>query len=206
MKKPTIAKSPKKRGRPKKGETRPEKPQKRLERQPFQPLEEMLAELPTACDFGRKTNSKGHGHTWAGYKLHADVADGGIAISVLLSSASMHDSQAAIPLATMTHHQVTNLYDLMDAAYDSPEIRDHSRSLGHVEIIDHNKRRGPRIEMSPAQKIRYRERSTPERYFGRLKDDLGGRFVRVRGHAKVLTHLMFGIIALNVEQTLRMLC
>ena len=206
IKKRIMTKASRKRGRPKKGELVAEKPQKRLERQRKQGLNEMIAELPTECDMGCKSTSKGYAHTWIGYKLHADVSDGGVAISVLLSSASLHDSQAAIPLATMTSQRVTNLYDLMDAAYDCPAIRDHSRSLGHVDIIDHNKRRGTKMKFAPAEAVRYRERSTSERYFGRLKDDLGARFVRVRGHKKVLTHLMFAVIALNVQQTLRMIC
>ena len=52
------------------------------------------------------------------------------------TSASLHDSQVAIPLATMTDARVTNLYDLMDSAYDAAEIREHSEALGHVAIID----------------------------------------------------------------------
>ncbi|MDM8563878.1 transposase [Candidatus Marithioploca araucensis] len=40
----------------------------------------------------------------------------------------------------------------------------------------------------------YRERSASERVNGRLKDEFGGRHVRVRGNAKVLCHLMFGIL------------
>ena len=36
-----------------------------------------------------------------------------------------------------------------------------------------------------------------------VQDDFGGRQVRVRGHAKVLCHLMFGILALTVEQLVR---
>ena len=55
------------------------------------------------------------------------------------------------------------------------------------------------------EQVRYRERSTVERVNGRLKDDFGGRQVRVRGHAKVLCHLMFGILALTVTQLLRLL-
>ena len=38
----------------------------------------------------------------------------------------------------------------------------------------------------------------------RLKDEFGGRHVRVRGDAKVLCHLMFGIIALTVDQLMRL--
>ena len=90
---------------------------------------------------GTKKNSKGYRDTWVGYKLHLDVADGQIPISCLLTSASLHDSQAAIPLATMSAERTTNLYDLMDAAYDAEPIRAHSRSLNHVPLIDSNPRR-----------------------------------------------------------------
>ena len=41
-----------------------------------------------------KKDSKGYKSTWVGYKLHIDVADGQIPISCLLTSASLHDSQA----------------------------------------------------------------------------------------------------------------
>jgi len=40
--------------------------------------------------------------TWRGYKLHIDTADCGIPLSAILTSTSVHDSQTAIPLATMT--------------------------------------------------------------------------------------------------------
>ena len=49
----------------------------------------------------------------------------------------MHDSLAAIPLSLMTAQRVTNCYDLMDAPYCSSVLREHSRSLGHVPLIDH---------------------------------------------------------------------
>ena len=129
-----------KRGRPKKGEERP-KVLKRLDRQAAMTLPAMLNDLPTDCDVGMKKDSKGYKSTWVGYKLHLDVADGQIPISCLLTSASLHDSQAAIPLATLSAERTTNLYDLMDAAYDAEPIRQHSRSLGHVPLIDTNPRR-----------------------------------------------------------------
>ena len=53
--------------------------------------------------------------------------------------------------------------------------------------------------------LRYNERSGAERVNGRLKDDFGKRYVRVRGHAKVLCHLMFGILALTCDQLLRLI-
>ena len=79
-----------------------------------------------------------------------DTTDCGVPVSALLSSASMHDSLAAMPLAMMTAERVTNCYDLMDAAYCSSVLRDHSRSLGHVPLIDHNPRKGEKIEFAPS--------------------------------------------------------
>ena len=38
----------------------------------------------------------------------------------------------------------------------------------------------------------------------RLKEEFGGR-VRVRGPGKVMCHLMFGILALTVEQLMRLI-
>jgi hypothetical protein len=38
-----------------------------------------------------------------------------------------------------------------------------------------------------------------------LKDQYGGRQVRVRGHDKVYAHLMFGVWVIAAEQILRML-
>ena len=179
-------------------------------------LEEMVDELPKECTTGVKRNAKGFKRSWNGYKLHMDVADCGIPISCLVSSASLHDSQAAIPLMTMTAHRVWNLYDLMDSAYDAKEIHAHSRGLGNVPIIDANPRRGGKAERKrenkaqritgfiPPERVRYREHSTVERAFGRLKDEYGGRHVRVRGHKKVMCHLMFGVLALTVDQMLRL--
>lgn len=215
--KPVEAKKPSKRGRPKKGEERSTKEPTRLERQSTQSLEAMLEELPTACDVGTKQNSKGKREVWIGYKLHIDAADGGIPVSCLLTSASLHDSQAAIPLATITGQRTTNLYDLMDSAYDAPQIVAHSRELGHVPIIDQNPRRNKAlkeelaaekqrqdlIHLTSPETTRYHERTTVERVNGRLKDEFGGRMIRVRGHAKVMCHLMFGILALTVDQLMR---
>ena len=122
---PQPAKPKRRRGRPRKGEERPTEP-RRLERQRNMTLPEMLADLPYACDIGVKRDAKGYQTSWSGYKLHIDAADGAIPVSCLLTSASLHDSQVAIPLATLTAERVRNLYDLMDSAYDAPEIRAHS--------------------------------------------------------------------------------
>ena len=214
--KPPAEQPKRKRGRPRKGEVAPPKEPRRIERQMGQTLSEMLADLPTACNVGTKRNAKGYKTSWIGYKLHIDTADGDIPVTCILTSASVHDSQVAIPLATMTSARVDYLYDLMDSAYDVPEIRDKSRELGHVPIIDHKTRRGekPAIEAEAlAQRkagfqlpedVRYNQRSSAERVNSNLKDNCGGSFVRVRGHAKVLSHLMFGILVVTVEQLMRL--
>jgi hypothetical protein len=215
----TRAQPKRKRGRPRKGDVAAKKEPRRLERQADMSLAEMLADLPTHCAVGTKRNAKGHTTSWIGYKLHLDVADGDIPISAVLTSASLHDSQVAIPLATMTASRVTNLYDLMDSAYDTPEIKAKSRALGHVPIIDPHSRSVPggkeaiaaeargrrKAGYVLAEDVRYNERSAAERVNAHLKDDFGGRYVRVRGHAKVFCHLMFGVLALSIEQIMRLL-
>lgn len=193
-----------KRGRPKKGEERPAPEPTRLDLQLRMGLDEMLDDLPRSCDVGTKKKN-GKTWRWKGYKLHVDWADGEIPVSAVLTSASVHDSQAAIPLAEMSSCRVTSFYDLMDSAYDAEQIKAHSMSLGHVPIIDHNPRGGQKIEMAPAVKRRYDERSTAERGFSMLKESFGGRNVRVRGHEKVEAHLMFGLLALTAERLLNLL-
>jgi IS5 family transposase len=43
-----------------------------------------------------------------------------------------------------------------------------------------------------------------ERVNARLKDEFGGSRIRVRGAAKVMAHLMLGVLALTVDQWLRL--
>jgi len=193
------------RGRPRKGEVRPPKPAKRMERQRGQSAAEALAELPKACDVGTKKNSKGHKHHWVGYKFHVDVADGEIPLSAWTTSASVHDSQVAIPLMKLTAERVASLYDLMDSAYHATPIRQQSQELGHVPIIDPNARRGKPVEMEPDRARRYCHRTQVERFNSRLKDNCGGRFVRVRGHPKVHAHLMFGLLVIFAEALLKLI-
>jgi hypothetical protein len=190
----------------------------RIERQRRQSLTAMLADLPRACDIGAKRNSRGHDNHWCGYKLHLDVADGQIPITALLTSASVHDSQVAIPLMTLSTARVQYLYDLMDSAYDADQIHAHSRQLNHAPIIAVHGRRGtkkpsrmPKVfppklapQLSPAERQRYKERTMSERVNARLKDEFGASHIRVRGPVKVMAHLMFGVVALAVDQWLRM--
>jgi Transposase DDE domain/Transposase domain (DUF772) len=180
-------------------------------------LGEMIKDLPAYCNIGRKTSSSGHIYAWIGYKLHLSVDDNGIPLAAIISSASMNDTQAAIPLAVMTANRVDNLYDLMDSGYYANAIFDHSRSLGHVPIIDfaakgdeqkakkeQEKLARRTLNWEPAEAIRYNIRTSVERANGRLKDEFGALTVRVKGAAKVFTHLMFGVLALAADQLLKL--
>jgi len=143
---------------------------------------------------------------------------GRLPISAVLTSASVHDSQVAIPLMTMTSQRVVCLYDLMDSAYDADGLHAHSRKLNHVPIVAPHPRRGtkkpsqlpkvfpvePTPELTWAQQERFKERTMVERVNARLKDGFGASHLRVRGAAKVMAHLMFGVLALSVDQWLRM--
>jgi hypothetical protein len=213
-------KTPKKKGRPKKSEEQPEPESEltRIQKQRTMTLEEMLKDLPTGCDKGAKKDSKGNVMYWTGYKLHLDTIDGGIPVSALVTSASLNDSQAAIPLATITGERIVNCYDLMDAAYDVPDIIEHSQSLGHIPLIDKNPRRNKElkktlIEESLARKtlnlvfpetVRYNARSAAERTNSRLKDEFGACKVRVRGQTKVACHLLFGVLTLAADQLIQL--
>ena len=118
------------------------------------------------------------------------------------TSASVDDSQAAIPLATMTAGRAVNLYDLMDAAYDEAEIHAVSQRLGHVPVIYTNPSRDKALKEArnreaPAQRaksapakagghpdartVRYRVRTVVKRTNAHLKDEFGARHVRVSG-------------------------
>ena len=197
--------APRKKGRPRRGEVRIPKPETRLERQVWQSAAEALEELPRHCDVGAQKNSKGYKQTYIGYKLHVDVNDCGLPISVVLTSASLHESQVAIPLMKMTSERIDYLYDLMDSAYDAKPIYEVSRSLGHVPIIEKNGRRKEVIPLEPHEASRYQERTVAERFNSRLKEGFGARNVMVRGVEKVRLHLMFGVIALFADQLLKLM-
>ena len=216
VERPQQPKVERKRGRRKQGEAPPPKEPRRLERQATMTVPEMLADLPVHCGYGAKRNAKGHTASWIGYKLHIATADGDIPVACVLTSANAHDSQVAIPLMQIAAARVTSLYDLMDSAYDHPEIAATSRTLGHVPIIEQQPRRGQKATFEAearakrragyelAEDVRYNQRSSAERVNSALKDNCGGKHVRVRGAAKVMCHLMLGILVVTVEQLMRL--
>ena len=83
-------------------------------------------------------------------------------------------------------------------------------------MIDTNPRRDKtlaeelRTEARRLQRIgfqlpeRFATEPAGERVNGRLKDEFGGRHVRVRGASKVMCHRMFGVLALTADQLVRL--
>ena len=59
------------------------------------------------------------------------------------------------------------------------------------------------IHMPDPDDVIYSFRTMVERVNARLKDEFGARFLRVRGAIKVKCHLMFGVVALAVDQIIR---
>ena len=169
----------------------------------------MIADLLRECSLGVKTSSKGHQQYWRGFKLHWDVADGGrIPISCLLTGASVHDSQVAIPLMQMSASRVRWKCDVMDSAYDAKAIRRQSQKLGHEALVKPVKRKRQSSAVADTltaqQQQRFKKRTIVEQLNARLKDEFGGRLIYFRGPAKIMAHLMFGVVALTVDQLLRL--
>ena len=146
-------KEPKKRGRKSKAEKELCEPEKtRLQQQVTRPLEDNVKDLPSYCDWGSKLGSNGKPFSWCGYKLHIATGDGGVVLGAILISALLHDSQVAISLTQKVNERAIVLYDLADSAYDTTEIKIFSSQIGHIPIIDKNKRRGESVPCDPVKK------------------------------------------------------
>ncbi len=204
MKKPPKEKpAPKKRGRPAKGNREMPRSKHALRDRFVSQSHNLLPNCPYSA-IAAVRNSKGFKETWIGYKLHADVNDCGLPVSVVLTAASVHDSQVAIPLMKMSSAKVDYLYDLMDSAYDAGPIYKVSKSLGHVPIIDKNSRGKEIIPMAPHQAARYNERTAAERFNSRIKEEFGAGNIMVPGAQKVMMHLMFGVVSVFADQLLKL--
>lgn len=108
---------------------------------------------------------------------------------------------------------------MIDSGYHAKSIREQICGLGHIPIIDTPPRRDKsykselqaeqkrrkQLNCNCAEDVRYRERTTVEQANARLKDEFGGQTIRVQGNAKVMCHLMFGIVALAADQILRLI-
>jgi len=214
---------PKKRGRPKKGETRePIKPSILKQQKEMKTVKEMLECVSTKCGVGVKQNSKGNREVWIGGKLHISAVDGDIPIAAFYSGANVHDSSVALPLMQESSKRVNYLYDLQDAGYDSDIIREFSTRLGHRPLVDINPKNSKvlkaKIELLKHErdsfkminqhinldKEHYNQRSMVERVNKYLKDDFGCDKIYYQGATKVASVLAFGILSVCIHQSLKL--
>lgn len=181
-------------------------------------LGKMIQELPDQCDKGMKKSAQGYTMIWKGYKLHIAVSDHSIPLAAIITSASLNDCEVAIPIGIKANELVTNLYDLMDSAYDHPEIKEHSFSLGHVPIIDScphssaqkvqkeaEEDRKKLLNFETTEDRRYKARFPAERINALFKDYYGGRSIFYRGREKVYCHVMFGILAASAMTIIKLI-
>jgi len=185
------------RGRPKRGEIRPPKEETVLEKQVDMDPDKALQDINIQPSWGCKVNSQGKKNHWKGYKLHLDVTDFGLPVTAVLTGANVYDNQVAIPMEKLTERKVRFLYSLMDSAYDAGPLRSLILSRNRVPIIEYNKRRGPEQYFDPAEKQRFKIRSTVERTNAHLKDWLIGPAIYVKGPKKVMQRLMLGVVVLT---------
>src|ERR1700720_4606142 len=94
----------------------------------------------------------------------------------------------------------------------------HCIAAGRVPVIDRNTRRDTAlkaeiaaerarrrlIKLPDPRDLTYNERTTAERANARIKDEFGGRHLRVRGHLKAFCHLMFGVVTLAADSIVRL--
>jgi len=221
LKKEKVPKVKKKRGRKRKDDLSPTVPKELSmcnQQLAMNSTVQMLQEISTSTDIGRKINAKGNGYAWIGGKLHLGVVDGDIPITAIYTCASIHDSQVAIPVINETTKRVDYLYDLCDKAYDSQGIVAFSKMRGHTPLIDVNPRNCEETKTAlEGQKIlekmgfntpmsnHYNHRSSVERVNAYLKDSFGCKHIYVKGATKVASHLMFGVLALCIHQSIKLL-
>jgi Transposase DDE domain/Transposase domain (DUF772) len=177
-----------------------------------------VAKLPKVCDRGMKRSSQGYTMIWKGYKLHVAINEDCVPLAAILTSASLNDCEVAIPLMKKSHKVALNLYNIMDAAYDHPEIRQAAISDGRIPIIDkcpHNpaQKEEKNAEMATKRKLnlwtaedrRYKSRFSKERFNALYKDFNGGRNIFFKGYEKVNCHVMFGILTTTASTLLNLI-
>ena len=221
LKKEKVPKVKQKRGSKRKDEPTPlvpKEPTLCIKQAEMNSTMHMLQEVSTSTDIGRKINAKGNGYAWIGGKLHLGVVDGDIPITAIYTCASVHDSQVAIPVINETTKRVDYLYDLCDKAYDSQPITAFSKKSGHTPIIDVNPRNCKETKIAiegdkmlvkmgfnTPMSNHYNHRSSVERVNSYLKDSFGCKHIYVKGATKVASHLMFGVLALCIHQSIKLL-
>jgi transposase len=107
-------------------------------------LETLRTTIPIQSNWGIKKNSDGKNTFWFGFKAHLAVGlKSQYILQSLMSSASLHDSKAAIPLLKGIQERLSSLiirYGTLDAGYDYEAIYTHLHQMKVKAIIAYNKR------------------------------------------------------------------
>lgn len=152
---------PKKRGRKSKTERQAWLAQKQAEEQQKPIFQKEIAaqlsetfpvlreEMPLAPQWGVKKNSDGKNVFWYGYKGHLAVGTKSqYILGALLSSGSLNDGKAAIPLLkglAFQHPAFSFKVAVMDAGYDYTPIYEQVRAVQAHAMIAYNRRREPEL-------------------------------------------------------------
>ncbi|QOS97246.1 transposase [Brevibacterium sp. JNUCC-42] len=106
-------------------------------------LEDLRSQVPIKPDWGIKKNSDGKNMFWFGYKAHLAVSTKSqYILCSLMSSGSMNDGKAAIPLLKGIQIVLPNhmRYAIMDAGYDYVPIYQQIGRMNAQAIVAYNKR------------------------------------------------------------------
>ncbi|AZK44881.1 transposase [Paenibacillus lentus] len=153
--------APKKRGRKSKAEREAWLKQKQDEEEQKPIFEKEIAaqlnetfhhlrdQMPLDPQWGVKKNSDGKNVFWYGYKGHLAVGtQSQYILGAMLSSGSLNDGKAAIPLLkglASIHPHFKFSYATMDAGYDYELIYKQIRTVDAHAIIAYNRRREPEL-------------------------------------------------------------
>lgn len=106
-------------------------------------------QMPLDPQWGVKKNSDGKNTFWFGYKGHLAVGTRSqYILGAMLSSGSLNDGKAAIPLLkglVSQHPQFKFTYATMDAGYDYEAIYRQVRKMKAHAVIAYNRRREPEL-------------------------------------------------------------
>jgi hypothetical protein len=91
-----------------------------------------------------------------------------------------------------------------DSDYAAQPIYEVSQGWEHLFLTGKNLRGREVLPMAPHEAVRYNERTVSERFNSRLKEEFGGKNVKVRGYEKVKLHLIFGVMALFADQLIKL--
>lgn len=116
--------------------------EKKVEAQLGVPLGKLREEVPTEPDWGIKKNSEGKNVFWFGFKLHLAVGTASqYVMQSLMSSGSLNDGKAAIPLLKgIASFPLSISFSTLDAGYDLKPIYKQIQSMNAQGIIAYNRR------------------------------------------------------------------